>query len=721
MTPFFPLEASVKMVQESTIGFIFSANALTSTILSPIVGHFIIPKLGRKFVLFSGAWITGGAIIAFGFLDEIMDTSVFVQMCLIVRVVEAVGVSMCLTAGFSFLAQSFNEDIGFVMGLSEMSVGIGYLFGPSIGGSLYDIGGYELPFWLLGFTLLVSIPLIMYLLRNIDNNGDKRVSRRPTEAAVEIASHEAKPYELPSGLQGSQGRRPRVFPSFRFCFFACYVTFNAVTISFLETTLEPHLRPLGMSPGMVGLFFVVLSICYLAFGLVSASISRRPTEAAVEIASHEAKPYELPSGLRGSQGRRPRVFPSFRFCFFACYVTFNAVTISFLETTLEPHLRPRKYRSRRKIRKKRVDPYSGPYQPNKKHHNSYTIDRKPEHAGSISDRFQESQGTFCVIGMLCEAVAFLLVGPTPLLGLESSVMCHFNLYPKNFGYAPRVGQFLGGKTRETHFGVGYRKSKQTTPQDEDDAVNIAMYSSVAGIWQSAYSFGEFIGPAVGGVMLENVQYPWSASIFGLLCLSSGVHWTSCWRSHAGDTRYRNQAVVETQRDGKKTLISERPEAKFYVISKGSKVKLYIEISGYKMSCRPLLSDFGWLQQEKGEKAYDSREVHFFKLNYPDKTDMNNIFSFPLRIFEINLALIPRVASRSSKAGLVGGVEAVRRCRNSRHLLSQLGKLIAGWQKTSADQRQSVDHRLGNTAAKMLSRQAVTLQVISVISALDSPL
>ncbi|CAG0924095.1 unnamed protein product [Notodromas monacha] len=42
----------------------------------------------------------------------------------------------------------------------------------------------------------------------------------------------------------------------------------------------------------------------------------------------------------------------------------------------------------------------------------------------------------------------------------------------------------------------------------------------------------------------------------------------------------------------------------------------------------------------------------------------NLQRLPLRIFEFNLALIPRVVSRSSKAGLVGGVEAVRRCRKS---------------------------------------------------------
>ncbi|CAG0924096.1 unnamed protein product [Notodromas monacha] len=94
------------------------------------------------------------------------------------------------------------------------------------------------------------------------------------------------------------------------------------------------------------------------------------------------------------------------------------------------------------------------------------------------------------------------------------------------------------------------------PQDEDDAVNIAMYSSVAGIWQSAYSFGEFIGPAVGGVMLENVQYPWSASIFGLLCLSSaglvgGVEAVRrCRKSAADESVGPNLAKIEM--DGEKT-------------------------------------------------------------------------------------------------------------------------------------------------------------------------
>jgi hypothetical protein len=48
-------------------------------------------------------------------LNGIDEKELFTALCFTVRVVEAFGESMFITAGFSYLSQAFRSEIGFVM------------------------------------------------------------------------------------------------------------------------------------------------------------------------------------------------------------------------------------------------------------------------------------------------------------------------------------------------------------------------------------------------------------------------------------------------------------------------------------------------------------------------------------------------------------------------------------------------------------------------------
>ena len=77
-----------------------------------------------------------------------------------------------LSSCYTFVAQIFPDNIGSVLGILEIFVGLGLSVGPAIGGLLYDLGGYGLPFFFLGVVMLLTIPLNAYLLPSSELSED---------------------------------------------------------------------------------------------------------------------------------------------------------------------------------------------------------------------------------------------------------------------------------------------------------------------------------------------------------------------------------------------------------------------------------------------------------------------------------------------------------------------------------------------------------------------
>ena len=62
--------------------------------------------------------------------------------------------------------------------LAESCFGIGTMFGPTIGGFLFDLGGFPLPFWVSGgFSLVLSLTCLL-LLTELHDEEDEEESDR---------------------------------------------------------------------------------------------------------------------------------------------------------------------------------------------------------------------------------------------------------------------------------------------------------------------------------------------------------------------------------------------------------------------------------------------------------------------------------------------------------------------------------------------------------------
>ena len=72
-----------------------------------------------------------------------------------------IGSGINSTASIAIIATNYKKDRVKAIGMLESSSGIGLLLGPLFGAILYSIGGYLLPFFVVGKIILY--PLIEYI------------------------------------------------------------------------------------------------------------------------------------------------------------------------------------------------------------------------------------------------------------------------------------------------------------------------------------------------------------------------------------------------------------------------------------------------------------------------------------------------------------------------------------------------------------------------------
>nr|XP_019588306.1 PREDICTED: MFS-type transporter SLC18B1 [Rhinolophus sinicus] len=240
--PFFPKEAEKKKASNTVIGMIFGCYALSQLLASLVFGKYLV-HIGAKFMFVAGLFVSGGVTILFGLLDQVPEGPIFIAMCFLVRVTDAISFAAGITASFAILAKTFPNNVGTVLGSLEIFSGLGLVLGPPLGGLLYQSFGYEVPFILLGGITLLMVPLNMCILPNYESNpGNPSFWKLITLPKVALISF--------------------VINSLSACF------------GFLDPTLSLFvLEKFNLPAGHVGLVFLGLALSYAIssplFGLLS--------------------------------------------------------------------------------------------------------------------------------------------------------------------------------------------------------------------------------------------------------------------------------------------------------------------------------------------------------------------------------------------------------------------------------------------------------------------
>lgn len=91
-------------------------------------------------------------------------------MAFVVRIIEAIGNAAFLTASFAIIAKEFPDNVSVTFASLETFFGLGLIVGPMVGGFLYTLGGYFLPFVSLGTMLFVTAVFVFCVLPRHNDN-----------------------------------------------------------------------------------------------------------------------------------------------------------------------------------------------------------------------------------------------------------------------------------------------------------------------------------------------------------------------------------------------------------------------------------------------------------------------------------------------------------------------------------------------------------------------
>uniref|UniRef100_A0A0N4ZYV5 MFS domain-containing protein n=1 Tax=Parastrongyloides trichosuri TaxID=131310 RepID=A0A0N4ZYV5_PARTI len=171
IAPFYNHVAFGKGMTLNESGLVFGVFNLLSCIASPFIGKFI-PIFGTKKLFSFGLLLSTIGTIVFAFTVEIEESRIFFYTSVLLRLLQSLGNAMYFTCTFAIITKKFPELSSSMLGLTETCAGIGFTLGPLFGGILYDVGGYKLPFWIIGLLLLANA-ILSYFYITDENNDDE--------------------------------------------------------------------------------------------------------------------------------------------------------------------------------------------------------------------------------------------------------------------------------------------------------------------------------------------------------------------------------------------------------------------------------------------------------------------------------------------------------------------------------------------------------------------
>ncbi|GLG92744.1 Uncharacterized protein GBIM_00352 [Gryllus bimaculatus] len=153
--PFYPREAEMKGATATEYGLVFGIFELVSFFSSPLFGKYM-DYIGAKRLLTVGIFVAAVCSVLFGLLDLIDDHLQFISLSFVIRTIEALGSSAAVTAAFSITATVFADSVATTFATLEVFYGFGYIVGPTLGGLLFSVGGYIVPFVVMGTLLALD-------------------------------------------------------------------------------------------------------------------------------------------------------------------------------------------------------------------------------------------------------------------------------------------------------------------------------------------------------------------------------------------------------------------------------------------------------------------------------------------------------------------------------------------------------------------------------------
>lgn len=176
--PVLPFYAEEMGASPTQLGLLMAVYSLMQLIFAPMWGR-ISDRIGRKPVIMIG--IIGLALSFF-----LMALSTQLWMLFAARILGGFLSSANMPTVMAYVADiTTEEDRGKGMGIIGASVGLGFIFGPAIGGIFSEID-LHIPFFLSGTSALLTFFLVMFVLKE-SLPLDKREGKTSERASLREA------------------------------------------------------------------------------------------------------------------------------------------------------------------------------------------------------------------------------------------------------------------------------------------------------------------------------------------------------------------------------------------------------------------------------------------------------------------------------------------------------------------------------------------------------
>jgi MFS transporter, DHA1 family, solute carrier family 18 (vesicular amine transporter), member 1/2 len=220
LTPYSPAHAT----SEEQFGLLYTGYAVGVLAATPLFGY-LGDRIGYRWPMIAGVMLSAAALALFCFAPAF-------YLLLLGRLLQGSASAASWTAGLALIAEHYPEKRVEMMGFALMGSTGGSLLGPLIGGSLYEIGGYTLPFVATGVLVAIDAGL--------------RISLLPTEQGHREAGSGVGPLLLDRSVLVA----------------AAAVVLAAIGWGIIEPLLPGHLARAGVNPAVIGLIFTIASIAY---------------------------------------------------------------------------------------------------------------------------------------------------------------------------------------------------------------------------------------------------------------------------------------------------------------------------------------------------------------------------------------------------------------------------------------------------------------------------
>ncbi|KAL9988687.1 hypothetical protein ACROYT_G003161 [Oculina patagonica] len=236
---FFSQEAKVRGVSTTVVGLIFATYPFMVFIFAPICG-LLIAKYGPNRVLLLGMFVGGTSLITFNFCAWISSATEFVVLSFLLRATSAFGAAASNTAVMSIVIEEFPDRLGMASGFAEISVGVGFFLGPALGGGLYTVGGFQLPFVVFGCSTIAAIPFLFCVLSPCGvHSGETPDQEKASFPIIEAL-------KIPAVLM-----------------IAVCLTTAGISEGYLDPILGLHLEEImNLNATQIGLVFLVFAVVY---------------------------------------------------------------------------------------------------------------------------------------------------------------------------------------------------------------------------------------------------------------------------------------------------------------------------------------------------------------------------------------------------------------------------------------------------------------------------